>query len=164
MNSRNGTFSTDENGDGKFQLRRVSDFVAGFAAASPDAEALVAGEQRITYAQLQARVDALARALLASGVKKGDTVATLITPHPDFVVAFLATACIGGVWLGLNPRYQTEELKYVVSDAKPVVLLARTRVSDRDYFKEIAVMTAAAPSIQHVIALNDGPQPPGSLP
>ena len=164
MNSRNGTFSTDENGDGKFQLRRVSDFVAGFAAASPDAEALVAGEQRITYAQLQARVDALARALLASGVKKGDTVATLITPHPDFVVAFLATACIGGVWLGLNPRYQTEEIKYVVSDAKPVVLLARTRVSDRDYFKEIAVMTAAAPSIQHVIALNDGPQPPGSLP
>ena len=163
MNSKNGTYSTDENGDGKFQPRRVTDFIADFAATSPDAEALVAGEQRITYAQLQARIDALARALLASGVKKGDSVATLTTPHPDFVVAFLATVSIGGVWLGLNPRYRTEELKYVVSDAKPIVLLVRTRVADRGYSEEIAAMTAAAPSIQHVITLNDGPQPLGSL-
>lgn len=144
---------------------RVSDFIAHFASSTPRAEALVVGEERITYEQLQVRIDGLAKALLAAGVKKGDRVATLTPPHPDFVIAYLATASIGGIWLGLNPRYRAEELKYVVSDAAPVVLLACGRVADRDYGEEIAEMTAAAPSIRDTVALNGTPkQQPEMLP
>ena len=135
-------------------VQRISDFVEWFASHTPDAEAAVLNDDRITYAMLRARVDAVARALLAAGVRKGDRVATLSPPSPDFLVTFLASASVGAIWLGLNPKYRTDELTYVVGDAEPVVLFARTEVGSRRYDDEIAAMVRAAPSIRHVVTLD----------
>jgi fatty-acyl-CoA synthase len=99
---------------------RITDYIGRWVQAAPDREAAVLGDIRITYAELERRVDRLARALLAAGVKRGDRVATLCTPHPDFYVTFLASSSIGAMWLGLNPRYTLDELRYVVNDATPV--------------------------------------------
>ena len=112
---------------------RITDYIGRWAAAAPEREAAVLGDVRITYAELERRVDRVARALLAAGVKRGDRVATLCTPHPDFYVTFLASSSIGAMWLGLNPKYTLEELKYVVDDAQPSVIFARTRIGNRDY-------------------------------
>ena len=144
--------------------RRISDFVAHYAAATPGAESAVCGALRLGYGELQQRVEDAARALIACGVRKGDRVATLSPPHPAYWITFLATASIGAIWLGLNPRYHTGEFAYVVSDAEPSVLLTRLEIGDRRYDSEIAAMCAAAPSIRHVIALDaaagaDGPTP-----
>jgi acyl-CoA synthetase (AMP-forming)/AMP-acid ligase II len=136
-------------------MQRISDFVRWFAERTPDAEAAVLDDARITYAMLHERVDALALALLAAGVKKGDRVATLSPPNPDYLETFLASASIGAIWLGLNPKYRTDELAYVAGDAEPVVLFARTEFGDRRYDDEIAAMLLAAPSIRHVVALDD---------
>lgn len=104
-------------------LTRISDYVAWYAARDPDAIALVHDERRITYAELARQVDRLAGALLSAGVRKGDRVATLSTPHPDFVVSLLAASSIGAVWLGLNPRYRLPELQHILTDSAPKVLL-----------------------------------------
>jgi len=136
-------------------LRRISDLVDQHAAATPDAEALVLGAERVTYRELKARVDATARALLAAGVAKGDRVATLATPHPDYFVTFLASASIGAIWLGLNPRYRPEELAYVAGDADPRVLFTRTSIDGRSYAEEIDAIRRAAPSLTHCVALDD---------
>lgn len=137
-------------------ILRISDFVAMHAERSPTADALVLDERRINYAELHQRVDSVARALLAAGVRKGDRVATLSTPHPDYFITFLASASIGAIWLGLNPRYRTEELKYVVSDAEPTLLFARICIDGRNYADEVAAMRAAASSIRRVVALDTG--------
>jgi acyl-CoA synthetase (AMP-forming)/AMP-acid ligase II len=112
----------------KDMLPRISDYPRAIARITPEAEALVLGDARIGYRALADRVDALARALLAAGIRKGDRVATLQTPHPDFLVAFLATAAIGGIWVGLNPKYRLEELAHVIQDSRPSVLIARARM------------------------------------
>lgn len=137
-------------------LRRISEFVRWHAERTPDAEACVLGTYRLSYAALHERVESTARALLAAGVQAGDRVATLSTPHPDYWVTFLATVSIGALWVGLNPRYRTDELSYVVGDADPVVLLTRTEVGGRRYDAEIAAMRAAAPSLRHLVTLDDG--------
>ena len=116
---------------------RITDFLERWATAAPEREAAVLGDLRITYAELERRVDRVARALLAAGVKRGDRVATLSTPHPDFYITFLASSSIGAMWLGLNPRYTLDELKYVVEDAQPTVIFARTRIGDRDYCADL---------------------------
>ena len=103
---------------------RISDFPVLHAAATPDRVALRFGEESITYAELAARVDEHARALLAHGVEPGDRVAILASPRPEFVVSYLAAASIGAVWQGLNPRYTSRELGYVLADARPKVILA----------------------------------------
>jgi acyl-CoA synthetase (AMP-forming)/AMP-acid ligase II len=133
------------------QLARISDYVSWHAARRPDAIALSLKSMDLSYREMQRRVDELARALLAAGVGKGDRVATLQTPHPDYAVAFLATASIGAIWLGLNPRYQPAEFCRTVSDAEPCVLLMRTSIGGRHYEREAQAFLASTSARRLVI-------------
>jgi acyl-CoA synthetase (AMP-forming)/AMP-acid ligase II len=119
------------------RFARISDYCAHWATKTPHAEAAVLGDLRLSHAKLSEEIDLLAKALLAAGVRKGDRVATLSTPHPDYLIAFLATASIGAIWLGLNPKYRMEELNYAVADAEPCILLARREIEGRDYAAEL---------------------------
>jgi acyl-CoA synthetase (AMP-forming)/AMP-acid ligase II len=129
---------------------RFADYARYYAETTPDAEAVALGDMRMSYRALDQAVDALASALIAAGVDHGDRVATLQTPCPDYFVAYLATTSIGAIWAGLNPRYRTNELVYVVEDCTPHVLLARTRIGDRDYAEEVAALSACG--IRHVVS------------
>jgi acyl-CoA synthetase (AMP-forming)/AMP-acid ligase II len=142
-------------------LDRISDYAAWYAASSPNAVALVLDGKATSYASLNASVDALARALIAVGVEKGDRVATLQSPHPDYVVAWLATASIGAIWVGLNPRYQTAELVYVIEDASPKLLLTRTDIGGRSYLAEIAALLSATPMLEDAVAFAGDPASQG---
>lgn len=142
-------------------LHRISDYAAWFANATPDAAALVLAGKATSYAQLNASVDALAKALLAAGIGKGDRVATLQSPHPDYVTAWLATASIGAIWVGLNPRYQTAELVYVIKDALPRLLITRTQISGRSYTSEIRALKMASSSLEQIVAFAEDPASEG---
>ncbi len=145
-------------------LDRINDYVAYYAQRQPDVEAMVLDDRRVTYAELCQQVDEMARALLAAGVARGDRVATLATPHPDFWTIFLATASIGAIWVGLNPRYQLDEYRYVVGDCEPVLLLTRTQIGDRTFAADIAALRAASKSLRQVIVLGGDPPLADSLP
>lgn len=145
-------------------LDRISDYVDWYATRQPHAEAMVLGSRRYRYAELKARVDDIARALIAAGVSHGDRVATLATPHPDFWVLFLATSSIGAIWVGLNPRYQLEEYQYVVGDADPILLFCRTRIGERDFAGDIATLREQNPSMRRIVVLGGDPLVDGSEP
>ena len=138
-------------------LTRVSDYVTSHAARDPDAVALVHGDQRVSYRELSQQVDRLAAALLAAGVRKGDRVATLSTPHPDFVVSFFAASSIGAIWLGLNPRYRLPELRHCVVDSGPKILLTHRQLQGRSCEPEIEALRASCESLERVVLLDDGP-------
>jgi len=121
-------------------LPRLDLYVAWHAERTPSAPALSCGDLRWDYAELHRRVDACAAAMIAAGIAGGDRVATLQTPHPDFVVAFLATVSIGAIWVGLNPRYKIDEIRHVVDDAAPTLLLARARIGTRDFAPELRAL------------------------
>ena len=90
----------------------------------PDKEALVYGKTRLTYRQLNARINQLAHALLDLGIKKGTKVAILAYNCNQFLEAYFALAKIGGVAVPINFRLGAEELKYIInhSDAEAVIL------------------------------------------
>jgi acyl-CoA synthetase (AMP-forming)/AMP-acid ligase II len=145
-------------------LTRIGDYVAWHAAHDPDAIALVHGEHRIRYGDLMQQVDLLARALLVAGVRKGDRVATLSTPHPDFVVSLLAASSIGAVWLGLNPRYRLPELQHILTDSAPRVLLARRSFLGRSYESDIDSLRACCTSLEHTVLFDDVTGMAGAVP
>ena len=132
-------------------LPRISDYASWQAERRPDAVAMVLDGVTITYAALADGVDRLARALLAAGVRKGDRVASLLPPHPQYLVDFLAAASIGAIWVGLNPRYQLDELRYVVTDAEPRVLLGRQKIGERRYDVDLTALAAACPGLSHLV-------------
>lgn len=135
-------------------LPRIGDYARWHAERTPDADAMVLGDERYTYAAFADAVDACTKALIAAGVEKGDRVATLAPPSPDYFITFLAASSIGAIWLGLNPRYQIGELTYVVGDSEPVVLFARTRIDDRAYASELAELMGATQSLRKLVLLD----------
>jgi fatty-acyl-CoA synthase len=143
-------------------LERISDYVDHYARLTPAADAMVLDDRRVTYAEQQQLVDAIARGLIAAGIAHGDRVATLATPHPDFWLLFLATASIGAIWVGLNPRYQLDEYRYVVGDCEPSLLFTRTRIGERDFASDLACLAGSAGAPRQTVVLNGDPGLPGA--
>ncbi len=136
--------------DGVKVLPRLSDYVGHFAQATPNATAVVFGGERFSYADLETRVLAWARALLAAGVGKGDRVAMLSTPRAEFWIAFLATSRVGAIWVGLNPRYTIRECEYIVGDAEPSVLISLATFGGTSYQGHVDALATAHPETRMV--------------
>lgn len=125
-------------------LARISDYPGYWADNTPDAAAIFFEGERWSYRELQQRIDRCARALVAAGVDKGDRVSVLSTPRPEFFVTFLATASIGAVWVGLNPRYTPSEIARVLADAAPSVVLALATFEGEDLAGRLAESASLA--------------------
>src|ERR1700741_1892402 len=84
-----------------------------------DREALVVRHQsgRLTYAELNARVDALARGLLGAGMRKGDRVGIWAPNCAEWVLTQYATAKAGIILVNVNPAYRTTELRYALDQS-----------------------------------------------
>ncbi len=134
--------------------RLIHALLAERLRSAPGAEAVVDGALRLTNRALSSRVDAIAKALLANGVRRGDFVATLAPPSADFWQIFLAVSSIGAIWQGLNPRYQRNEYAYLLEDAAPRIVFSRTEFDGRAYLSELQDL---APSSTRFVALGDAP-------
>ncbi|MET9400468.1 amino acid adenylation domain-containing protein [Kitasatospora sp. NPDC002965] len=119
--------------------RTVLDLVRERAAATPDAVAVVAGVERLTYRELLRRADRLADALSAAGVGRDDLVGLHLSRTADLPAALLAVHAVGAGYLPLDPGYPAERLAFVLADSGAVLLLA-----DREPAPEVA---AAAPRV-----------------
>jgi acyl-CoA synthetase (AMP-forming)/AMP-acid ligase II len=135
------------------ELARISDWVAFHAARKPDERALVLGARRWTYRELALEVDQFARALLAAGVAKGDRVALLSNPRPECFLALLATASIGGITLGLNPKFPIDELRYFVGDAEPKLLIGIGREGDGDHAEVLRRLDSEFAFLERTVVL-----------
>lgn len=126
-------------------LPRISDYLFYHADRHPDREFLVLDTQRLTYAEAADQVSALSRAFMDLGVRATDRIAVLSTPRPDFGIALLAAVDIGCIYVGLNPKYRAGELRHVVDDSQPKVLIGLTNDGGRDFESELRDLRAGDP-------------------
>ncbi|SDM57636.1 non-ribosomal peptide synthetase [Allokutzneria albata] len=101
----------------------VHELVAAQVAASPDAIALVCGEDELSYGELDARANGLAHVLVGRGVRPGVLVAVGLDRGIDLVVALLAVLKAGGAYVPLDLDYPADRLEYMLSDSGAAVLL-----------------------------------------
>ena len=120
------------------------------AAASPDHDFIVYPDRdlRGTYGQFDARVDQLAKGLLAIGIGRGDHVGIWARNVPDWLTFMFATAKIGAVLVTVNPVYKAHELAYVIgqSDMKALVIIDAFR--DVDYVSIVRELVPEASTQQ----------------
>lgn len=100
-------------------------------AATPDAPALAFGDTTLTYAELDRRTRALARALQARGLGRDGVVAVALPRSLDLVVALVAVLRAGGAYLPLDLAHPAERLARVLRSARPVCVLAARDTADR---------------------------------
>jgi acyl-CoA synthetase (AMP-forming)/AMP-acid ligase II len=94
---------------------------------------LVVDDQRLTYAEADARSRLLARGLLAMGMSKGMHAAFLLPNSPDLVVTMLAAARIGMVLVPFSTFSTPDELRWLLRHADPVVLFTSPAFRNHDY-------------------------------
>ncbi|HEY0016587.1 MAG TPA: non-ribosomal peptide synthetase, partial [Longimicrobium sp.] len=99
--------------------------VEAHAARTPDALALVAGDERLSYAELNRRANRVARRLIALGAGPEVRVAVSVERTADLVTAMLAVLKSGACYVPLDPAYPAERLAFVLADAAVPVLVTQ---------------------------------------
>jgi fatty-acyl-CoA synthase len=111
--------------------------------------------RRLTYAEVDAEIERVARGLLARGVAKGDRVG-IWAPNclPWYLVQY-ATARIGAILVNINPAYRTHELEYVLRQAEIGTLVSAVAFKTSDYRGMIDEVRGGLPALRDVIYLDD---------
>src|SRR6266545_1647285 len=91
---------------------------------SPDAVAVVCGDESLSYAELNEQANRLAHYLIGLGVKPDDRVGICVERSLGMVVGLLGILKSGGAYVPLDPAYPTERLRQVLADAAPKILLS----------------------------------------
>jgi len=99
------------------------------ADRTPDAIAVVAGDSRVTYAELDASADRMARCLTDRGVGPESVVAVAMSRTVQLIAALLAVWKAGAAYLPIEPDYPAERIGYLLRDASPALLMTESEGS-----------------------------------
>ena len=107
--------------------KSVHEMLANAVARRPHGLALICGEERLSYAELDALVGEAAGGLRALGVEKGDRVAMVLGNSIEFVVVLFAVARLGAVSVPLNIRHTLAENSHIIKDCAAKVVVHELR-------------------------------------
>jgi len=108
---------------------------------------------RLSYAELNAEVDALALGLLQTGIKKGDRVGIWAPNCAEWTLTQYATAKIGAILVNINPAYRTSELEFVLNQSGCRLLVAAQRLKTSDYAAMIVEVRPRCTDLEQVVLL-----------
>src|SRR5213596_2266467 len=101
----------------KLPDRRAHEIFEDQARARPDTIAALHGSRQLTYGELNARANQLARALLARGLSREGVVAVVTERNLDWIAAVLAIFKAGGAYLPIEPRFPADRIARMLSRA-----------------------------------------------
>jgi long-chain acyl-CoA synthetase len=111
----------------------------------------------ITWGELLTRVDALAGGLAKLGIRRGETVALMLSNRPEFHLCDLAAMMLGATPFSIYNTYSPEQISYLLSDAE-----ANTVICEQQYLAQVLEAKATAPVVKNVIVI-DGEAPAGTI-
>lgn len=103
----------------------IQQLVAKQAAIRPDAVALVAGNQVLSYRDMERRANQLAHYLRASGIGPNVLVGLCLERSPEMVIGMLGVLKAGGTYVPLDPTYPSERLAFMIEDTQAPILVTQ---------------------------------------
>ncbi|MGE4241194.1 class I adenylate-forming enzyme family protein [Ramlibacter sp.] len=129
-----------------------------FARFAPERVALVAGELRLTYGELERAVAAAAAGLQSLGVQRGERVAVLMGNRVEWVIGSLAAMTLGATVVALNTWWTASEIEYALEHSEASCLIAAARYLRREWPAEVDALIARGrvPALRVRVAVGDG--------
>jgi fatty-acyl-CoA synthase len=121
------------------------------ADAAGDRVAVVSGDARLTFRELEERANRLAHHLIAAGTEPGDRVAILSYNRVEWLEAQIGAYKVRAVPINVNYRYTADELAYVIADSEAAVL-----VGERSLIARLGRARDGLKHLRHVIVIEDG--------
>lgn len=128
----------------------IADMYEMVADKVPTRDALVCGEQRASFAQLDERANRLAHYLAGQGVKAGDHVGLYLYNCNEYLEGMLACFKIRAVPINVNYRYVQDELQYIFDNADMVAC-----IHNQEFVPHIAEVRAATPDLNTFVCVGD---------
>ena len=128
----------------------VHELLANGARLWPDREALVCGEERLTYGRLDAAANRLAHALQQSGVGRGNRVVIILENGVEAVVSIFGALKAGAVSVMLHPGFKHDKLAFLLQDAEPIAL-----ITDTLRLRELGDLSTTGPSVRCLLMADD---------
>jgi len=130
------------------QVTNLKQMLEAAAETYAGKTAVVCGERRVSYAEIDEAANRVANAFVSMGVKKGDRIAMLMANSPEFVNIYFAIIKAGGIPVPLDVRYKVDELASVFGSCQPRVLVAES-----DLLEPLVPALSRFEYIEHVIEL-----------
>ena len=119
----------------------------------PEAEALVCGDRRLTYAQLDAWANQIANALAASGIRRGDHVALLCPNLPYFPAVYFGILKTGAAVVPLNVLLKPREIAYHLRDSDAKAMFCFQGTAELKMAEAAKAAVAVVPACKALIVL-----------
>jgi 3-oxocholest-4-en-26-oate---CoA ligase len=129
----------------------IADLAEHAIDAVPDRVAVICGDEKLTYAQLEEKANRLAHYLIDQGVKKDDKVGLYCRNRIEIVIAMLAIVKAGAILVNVNFRYVEGELRYLFDNSDMVAV-----VHERQYADRVANVLPETRSVKTVLVVEDG--------
>jgi fatty-acyl-CoA synthase len=125
-------------------------------ATYPDRDALVVPHQEVrwTYAEFAARVDRVARGLVAIGLQPGDRIGIWAPNCAEWLLVQYASAKAGVILVNVNPAYRTSELNYVLKQSGCRVLVSARAFKGSDYMGMVDEVAPLCPALERTVFLD----------
>ena len=127
------------------------------ARRRPDAEALVFPHQkaRLSFRQYRDDALALAGALAAQGLSRGDHIALLAENRSEWAIVQMACAALGAVFVPLNTHYRKDDLAYALQQSDARALICSTAYRSNPYLDNVTALRPQLPLLRHVFTFED---------
>ena len=139
----------------------LPEFFRTFCALNAANEAVVAGDERLTFADLDRISESVAKGLVARGVRKGDRVGIAMRNCPSWIVSYMAVLKAGGVATLLNGWWQAAEMEHAILLTDPVLIIADAprarRIGERCAGRDILAVAVELPVERALDELIGGP-------
>lgn len=132
-------------------MRTLSQVLSETTRAFPQRDAVIYQGCKISYQELNERVNQLARGLIELGVQKEEKVGLWMPNVPRWVIAYFAIARIGAVVVPMNTRYKSHEVHYILEDSEATTLFMADTFVGIDYREMIGEIRGDLPGLKHII-------------
>ena len=134
----------------------VQAFLENSADRLPGKIALICGDQRLTYSEVEARANCLANALQARGLRRGERVVTYLPNSVELAVGIFATLKAGGVFVVVNHTTKHDKLAYILNNCQASALvtsghqadLARQLMQEAPSCRIVILTSPPAPAVE----------------
>ena len=111
-------------------IKTINFFLEDSAAKWPDKVAVIKGDTKLTYEEIDRQSSFLAKLLVESGIKKGDRVGIFLEKNPDQVVSIFAAVKAGAIFVILNNKLKKDHILHIVRDCRIKGIIARETIYD----------------------------------
>jgi len=131
-------------------VRLLHETLIASTTANPNQEAVIWGDERMSYGRYLEDVEQLAGALQARGLRRGDRVVILLENRPETLMAVFATSLAGGVFVVVHPQTRGEKLAFILRDSG-----ASTLITHSDGVHRLAPMRSSLPDLTTIFMVGD---------